>query len=106
MLVGNKTDLNERRQVSIEEGESKAREFSVMFIETSAKAGYNIKTLFTKVADALPRAIVPTDDPNKNNANAVKPNDVFLVPLRQMGATKLNPEDTTTNPSNAGMCGC
>ena len=33
------------RQVSIEEGDAKAREFSVMFIETSAKAGFNIKVL-------------------------------------------------------------
>ena len=31
------------RQVSIEEGDAKSREFGVMFIETSAKAGFNIK---------------------------------------------------------------
>lgn len=31
------------RQVSIEEGEGKAQELGVMFIETSAKAGFNIK---------------------------------------------------------------
>lgn len=31
------------RQVSIEEGERKAKELNVMFIETSAKAGYNVK---------------------------------------------------------------
>jgi hypothetical protein len=31
------------RQVSIEEGDAKARDFGVMFIETSAKAGFNIK---------------------------------------------------------------
>jgi len=29
--------------VSIEEAEAKARELNVMFIETSAKAGFNIK---------------------------------------------------------------
>ena len=29
--------------MSIEEAEAKARELSVMFIETSAKAGFNIK---------------------------------------------------------------
>lgn len=29
--------------MSIEEGEAKARELNVMFIETSAKAGFNIK---------------------------------------------------------------
>ncbi|KAJ6427047.1 hypothetical protein OIU84_022611 [Salix udensis] len=43
VLVGNKTDLVEKRQVSIEEGEAKARDLNVMFIETSAKAGFNIK---------------------------------------------------------------
>ncbi len=41
-------------QVSIEEGDAKARELNVMFIETSAKAGFNIKALFRKIAAALP----------------------------------------------------
>ncbi|GMN73215.1 hypothetical protein TIFTF001_054291 [Ficus carica] len=54
VLVGNKTDLVDKRQVSIEEGDSKSREFGVMFIETSAKAGFNIKPLFRKIAAALP----------------------------------------------------
>lgn len=43
MLVGNKTDLQDKRQVSMDEGERKAQELGVMFIETSAKAGYNVK---------------------------------------------------------------
>ncbi|XP_055348928.1 ras-related protein Rab6-like isoform X3 [Paramacrobiotus metropolitanus] len=43
MLVGNKTDLAEKRQVSTEDGETKAKEHKVMFIETSAKTGYNVK---------------------------------------------------------------
>lgn len=47
MLVGNKTDLSEKRQVSTEEGERKAKELNVMFIETSAKAGYNVKQVST-----------------------------------------------------------
>ena len=54
VLVGNKTDLNDKRQVTTEEGEKKAAEFKVMFIETSAKAGHNVKTLFKKIAQALP----------------------------------------------------
>ncbi|CAA2983474.1 Ras-related RABH1e [Olea europaea subsp. europaea] len=41
-------------QVSIEEGDRKARESGIMFIETSAKAGFNIKPLFRKIAAALP----------------------------------------------------
>ncbi|KAK9368068.1 ras family-domain-containing protein [Lipomyces kononenkoae] len=54
VLVGNKTDLNDKRQVTTEEGEKKAKEFKVMFIETSAKAGHNVKTLFRRIAQALP----------------------------------------------------
>ncbi|XP_075242933.1 ras-related protein Rab-6A-like [Convolutriloba macropyga] len=54
MLVGNKTDLADKREVSTEEGEKKASEMGVMFIETSAKAGYNVKQLFRRVAAALP----------------------------------------------------
>jgi hypothetical protein len=42
------------RQVSVEEGEKKANDDGVMFIETSAKAGYNIKALFRKLATVLP----------------------------------------------------
>ena len=54
ILVGNKTDLSEKRQVSIEEGEDKSTKENVMFIETSAKAGFNIKALFRKLAASLP----------------------------------------------------
>merc|ERR1712153_46606 len=54
MLVGNKTDLSDRREVSIEEGESKAAEEKTLFIETSAKAGFNVKQLFRRLASVLP----------------------------------------------------
>ncbi|ESN92338.1 hypothetical protein HELRODRAFT_194286 [Helobdella robusta] len=54
ILVGNKTDLFDKRQVSMEDGEKKARELDVMFIETSAKSSYNVKQLFRRVAAALP----------------------------------------------------
>lgn len=40
------------RQVSIEEGERKAKELNVMFIETSAKAGYNVKQVRLSVSRA------------------------------------------------------
>lgn len=31
------------RRVTVEEGEKKAREYNIMFIETSAKAGFNVR---------------------------------------------------------------
>lgn len=53
VLVGNKTDLTEKRQVSRDEGEQKAKEHDIMFIETSAKSGSNITNLFQQLAIAL-----------------------------------------------------
>lgn len=72
MLVGNKTDLGDKRQVSIEEGEAKAKELNVMFIETSAKAGYNVKQLFRRVAAALPGMDAAADKTNKDDLIDVK----------------------------------
>lgn len=54
-LVGNKTDLgNDKRQVSTEEGDERARKDNLLFMEVSAKAGYNVKSLFRKLATSLP----------------------------------------------------
>ena len=65
VLVGNKTDLNDKRQVTTEEGEKKAREFrDVTFIETSAKAGHNVKPLFKKIAQRLPGMESATPESN------------------------------------------
>jgi Ras-related protein Rab-6A len=79
-LVGNKTDLGDKREVSSEEGEAKAKEIGAIFIETSAKAGHNVKALFKKVASELPglevnqqqdsELIDVTIDNNNNNQNA------------------------------------
>ena len=54
-LVGNKTDLGtDKRQVSTEEGEERAKKENLLFMEVSAKAGYNVKSLFRKLATSLP----------------------------------------------------
>jgi Ras-related protein Rab-6A len=66
ILVGNKTDLSEKRQVSVEEGEDKANKEGIMFIESSAKAGFNIKALFRKLATALPGVEAAPTQPASN----------------------------------------
>ncbi|KHN70890.1 Ras-related protein Rab-6A [Toxocara canis] len=74
MLVGNKTDLGDKRfQVSTEEGERKAKELNVMFIETSAKAGYNVKQLFRRIAGALPG--IEPDQKDKHDMQEVRLSD-------------------------------
>ncbi|KAM9385444.1 ras-related protein Rab-6A isoform 1-T1 [Pholidichthys leucotaenia] len=87
MLVGNKTDLADKRQVSIEEGERKAKELNVMFIETSAKAGYNVKQLFRRVAAALP-GMDTTQEKSRE--------DMIDIKL----------EKPAEQPTNEGGCSC
>eukprot|EP00164_Ancoracysta_twista_P002250 GFYU01002972.1.p1 GENE.GFYU01002972.1~~GFYU01002972.1.p1 ORF type:complete len:225 (-),score=47.91 GFYU01002972.1:313-987(-) len=90
MLVGNKTDLSDKRQVTLEEGEAKAKELGCMFIETSAKAGFNIKALFRKLAAALP---------GMENTQLGNESDLIDIKLKpQGGAGATTPE--------ADKCGC
>ena len=46
ILVGNKSDLTEQRQVSKERGKQLADSYNIPFIETSAKSNDNIEKLF------------------------------------------------------------
>lgn len=54
IIVGNKIDLAEQREVYTEDGKKLADELGVSFIEASAKAGINIKALFKTLASNLP----------------------------------------------------
>ncbi|XP_018586117.1 ras-related protein Rab-6A isoform X2 [Scleropages formosus] len=71
MLVGNKTDLADKRQITTEEGEQRAREQNVLFIETSAKTGYSVKQLFRRVAAALP-GMESTQDKSREDMIDIK----------------------------------
>ena len=42
LLVGNKSDLEDRRQVSAEEAKARAEQWGVCYVETSAKTRANV----------------------------------------------------------------
>jgi small GTP-binding protein len=46
LLIGNKKDLADKREVTTEEGEEKAKSFGLAFLETSALTGENIDKVF------------------------------------------------------------
>ncbi len=50
MILGNKCDVNDRRQVSKERGEELAIEYGIKFMETSAKASINVEDAFFTLA--------------------------------------------------------
>jgi Ras-related protein Rab-2A len=53
MLIGNKCDLEHKRQVSKEEGERFAQQHGLMFLETSAKTAENVEESFHKPAKKI-----------------------------------------------------
>ena len=53
VLVGNKSDLNEYRQVTFEEGKEMAKKNNMIFLETSAKTGENVEKIFVDSAKEI-----------------------------------------------------
>lgn len=76
-----------KREVTLEEGEKKASDTGVLFIETSAKAGHNVKSLFKRIALALPGM--------DNDANGIEEKD-------QLQKVDLNISEQT----NSSSCAC
>jgi len=69
VLVGNKADLSDKRKVTHDEATAKSQELGILFMETSAKAGHNVKSLFKKIAMSLPgmeKEGAAADAPNTN----------------------------------------
>lgn len=52
-LIGNKTDLNDNRAVTYEEGENLAKLNDMKFFETSAKENFNINEVFNTSAQDI-----------------------------------------------------
>ncbi|CAF3225522.1 unnamed protein product [Rotaria socialis] len=50
MLIGNKCDMHDKRQVLREKGENLANEYGIKFMETSAKGNLNIDEAFFAIA--------------------------------------------------------
>ena len=57
VLVGNKSDLEERRQVNVEDGQELADKNGMLFYETSAKVGTNVNTVFYDSVDKIAKNI-------------------------------------------------
>lgn len=55
LVVGNKADLEDNRQVRRDEGQAFADNLGVPFIETSAKTAFNVREMFSEMCHAISR---------------------------------------------------
>lgn len=70
LLVGNKSDLEERRQVSVDEARGKAEEWGVQYVETSAKTRANVdKVFFDLMRDVRGKKMSENKDKNGKGKN-------------------------------------
>ncbi|NXI88868.1 DIRA2 protein, partial [Rhipidura dahli] len=58
MLVGNKNDENQSREVESSDGEAMAKKWKCAFMETSAKTNHNVKELFQELLNLEKRRTV------------------------------------------------
>ena len=70
-LIGNKNDLEERREVDFEEANKFAKEKNIPYIEVSAKTGNNIKKLFDEMIKGTLSKIITNEKKENNLSNSI-----------------------------------
>ncbi|CAG5116765.1 unnamed protein product [Candidula unifasciata] len=70
MILGNKCDMEDKRQVPTSRGEAIAREHNIPFLETSAKANINVEKAFMSLAQAILNK-TPSKTPDSGGVNVV-----------------------------------
>ena len=72
LLVGNKCDLEQNRQVSYEEGKAYADQLGIKFLETSAKNSVGVESAFFTMANEIKARVQPDNASAKKETTAKK----------------------------------
>lgn len=104
VLCGNKSDLDNDRVVTFDEGKQLAEEYGVQFFETSALTGHNVEKMFTALATTIKHKRIDefennggtpvgggAAEPNRNEGDANRP-------------IHLGPKDTVENTRAPSGC--
>ena len=73
VLIGNKSDLEDQRQVSTEEGIQFARRNDLIFFETSAKTSTGVEETFTQVTKQIYQGVLSQKYDSDGEAVGIKP---------------------------------
>lgn len=102
-LVGNKTDLEQRREVTTEDGEKFAKKNGFIFTETSALNGNGVNEIFEILATRVLKKIESKEiNPETDSKCGVRPGKKNTSP-RKTGS--LVPPSTVP-PKESDSCSC
>ncbi|XP_064847748.1 ras-related protein Rab-15 [Oncorhynchus masou masou] len=94
ILIGNKSDEEEKRQVATEQGNKLARDYGMDFFETSASANHNITESFTRLAEQVLAA-------NKKDLDLLR-----ASVTDELNLAALEEEEGITDGAAASQKGC
>ncbi|XP_051824264.1 ras-related protein Rab-2A-like [Antechinus flavipes] len=98
MLIGNKSDLDIRREVSKEEGEAFAQEHGLIFMETSAKTAVNVEDAFISTARGIYEKIQEGVFDMSNETSGIK------IGPQHVGAAPTHAGNQGVPRSGGGCC--
>jgi GTPase SAR1 family protein len=105
-VIGNKADLEDRREVTYEEGETFRNEYNLDgFFETSAKTGLNTNELFCEAAGLLYLEYRKAEASNFKSTESTGTTNSFK--LRQRATLGSTPqEEDNAKARNNNFCAC
>ena len=94
MLVGNKSDLEDKREIQIEEVKKKAEQYKIAFCETSALDGKNVEYAFDILIDEIAKKV------EKDKVNETKIVNESLTITLDTNEKKENEKDEKNKNNN------
>jgi Ras-related protein Rab-1A len=73
LLVGNKSDLNDKRKISVDQGKDLAASLNIDFIETSAKESTNVELAFVQMSVQIKQRSKTATLGGKDKGKAITP---------------------------------
>ena len=93
ILVGNKSDLKDKRQVNTEDAENKAKEMGIAYMETSALNAENVDKAFSWLIEEISKKLKKEDD------EALEEENNTVKEVKESQTINLN----TTKQENEGI---